>query len=44
MNALTTLLIMLSLNAVTAKEFTIMSYNIKHGVNMQGELKLAEAE
>ncbi len=42
MNILTTLLILLGLNALHAKKLTIVSYNIKHGVNMQGKLRLED--
>ncbi len=44
MKFITILLTLLGLNIVLAKEskLTVVSYNIKHGVNMQGELKLED--
>jgi len=42
MNIFITLLILLGLNALHAKKLTIVSYNIKHGVNMQGKLRLED--
>jgi endonuclease/exonuclease/phosphatase family metal-dependent hydrolase len=41
-NIFTTLLILFGLVSAQAKELTIVSYNIRHGANMQGELKLED--